>query len=109
MTSTPEPGRSRPGHWRAISIAASKLAAATTLWLGFGLTLPYVVYAGIAGGVLTLAILMLRRLPRTAFIAGHAWLERLHNAKSGVPYGIALAAAGLLTYSNSAIYERLVG
>lgn len=87
----------------------AKLAAATTLWLGFGLTLPYLVYAGLAGGVLTLVILMLRRLPRTAFIARHAWLERLHNAKSGVPYGIALAAAGLLTYSNSAIYERLVG
>jgi prepilin peptidase CpaA len=87
----------------------AKLAAATTLWLGFGLTLPYIVYAGLAGGALTLVILLLRRLPLTPFIARHAWLERLHNAKSGVPYGIALAVAGLLTYSNSAIYERLAG
>jgi Flp pilus assembly protein, protease CpaA len=87
----------------------AKLAAATTLWLGFGLTLPYLVYAGLAGGVLTLVILMLRRLPLTPFIARHAWLERLHNTKSGVPYGIALAAAGLMTYSNTAIFERLSG
>ena len=32
----------------------AKLAAATTLWLGFGLTLPYLVYAALLGGALTL-------------------------------------------------------
>jgi prepilin peptidase CpaA len=86
----------------------AKLAAATTLWLGFGLTLPYLVYAALLGGVLTLAILALRNLPLTPFLARYRWLERLHDKKSGVPYGIALAIAGLLTYSNSVIYERLV-
>jgi prepilin peptidase CpaA len=86
----------------------AKLAAATTLWLGFGLTLPYLVYAALLGGVLTLAILALRRLPLTPFLARYRWLERLHDNKSGVPYGIALAVAGLMTYTNSAIFERLV-
>ena len=85
----------------------AKLAAATTLWLGFGLTLPYLVYAALLGGVLTLAILALRRLPLTPFLARYRWLERLHDHKSGVPYGIALAVAGMLTYTNSAIFERL--
>ena len=85
----------------------AKLAAATTLWLGFGLTLPYLVYAGILGGALTLTILILRSLPLTPFLARYRWLERLHDRKSGVPYGIALALAGLLTYTNSAIFERL--
>lgn len=85
----------------------AKLAAATTLWLGFGLTLPYLVYAALLGGALTLAILALRRMPLTPFLARYVWLERLHDSKTGVPYGIALAVAGLLTYSNSAIFERL--
>ncbi len=85
----------------------AKLAAATTLWLGFGLSLPYLLYAAALGGVLTLCILMLRRIPLTPLIARWEWLERLHDKKSGVPYGIALAAAGLLTYSNSAIYQLL--
>lgn len=85
----------------------AKLAAATTLWLGFGLALPYLVYAAMLGGALTLLILALRRLPLTPFIARYRWLERLHDSKSGVPYGIALAMAGMLTYSNSAIFERL--
>ena len=85
----------------------AKLAAATTLWLGFGLALPYVVYAALLGGVLTLSVLALRQLPLTPFLARFVWLERLHDRKSGVPYGVALAAAGLLTYSNSAVFERL--
>lgn len=82
----------------------AKLAAATALWLGFGLTLPYLVYAGALGGALSLLILALRRLPLTPFLARFTWLERLHNPKSGVPYGIALAIAGMLTYTNSAIF-----
>ncbi len=93
---------------RVIGGGDAKLAAATTLWLGFGLTLPYLVYAALLGGVLTLAILVLRRLPLTPFLARYRWLERLHDRKSGVPYGIALALAGMLTYSNSIIFERLV-
>ena len=85
----------------------AKLAAATTLWLGFGLTLPYLVYAAMAGGILTLTILALRRMPLTPFLARYRWLERLHDRKSGVPYGVALAIAGLMTYSSSTIFERL--
>lgn len=85
----------------------AKLAAATTLWLGFGMTLPYLLYAAVFGGLLTLAILTLRGIPLTPFIARFAWLERLHNKKSGVPYGIAMAAAGVMVYSNTVIFERL--
>lgn len=92
---------------RLIGGGDAKLAAATTLWLGFGLTLPYLVYAGLLGGVLTLVVLALRRIPLTPFLARYRWLERLHDRKTGVPYGIALALAGLLTYSNSTIFERL--
>ncbi|ODT76059.1 MAG: hypothetical protein ABS76_32470 [Pelagibacterium sp. SCN 64-44] len=85
----------------------AKLAAATTLWLGFGLTLPYLVYTALLGGALTLAILALRRVPLTPLIARFGWLSRLHDPKQGVPYGVAMAIAGLLTYSNTAIFERL--
>ncbi|MDB5589050.1 MAG: peptidase [Devosia sp.] len=85
----------------------AKLAAATTLWLGFGLTPMFVVYAGMLGGVLTLSILALRRFPLTPFLARYTWLERLHNPKSGVPYGIAMAAAGMIVYSNSVIFQQL--
>jgi prepilin peptidase CpaA len=94
--------------FRWIGGGDAKLAAVTALWLGFELTLPYLVQAALLGGALTLMILAFRGVPLVPAIARVGWLERLHDRKSGVPYGIALAAAGLLTYSNSAIFERLV-
>lgn len=85
----------------------AKLAAATTLWLGFGLTLPYLAYTALLGGVLTLAILVLRRVPMPDVVDSMPWLKRLRDHKQGIPYGVAMAVAGLLTYSNTAIFERL--
>lgn len=87
----------------------AKFAAATALWLGGELVLIYIVYAGLFGGALTMAILALRRLPLTPLIAGTGWLARLHDAKEGVPYGIALAAAGLAVYGRTDIYVHFVG
>ena len=86
----------------------AKLAAATTLWLGFGATLPYLAYTALLGGVLTLLILVLRGLPLAPFLARMGWLARLHNKRSGIPYGVAMAVAGIIVYSNSAIFERIV-
>ena len=87
----------------------AKLAAATTLWMGFGLTLPYLVYTALLGGVLTLLILGLRRLPLTPLMARYRWIERLHDPRTGVPYGIALAVAALLMYSQTAVFKALIG
>ena len=87
----------------------AKLASATMLWVGVGLALPYLVYAAMLGGALTLAILAIRRWPLPAGLQRIGWIDRLHNSKSGVPYGIALAASGLLVYSDTLIFQRLLG
>jgi prepilin peptidase CpaA len=82
----------------------AKLAAATALWLGFGSLADYLFIATLAGGVLTLGILALRALPLPGFALGWAWLSRMHDRRSGVPYGIALAAAALAVYPQSEIW-----
>lgn len=82
----------------------AKLVAATGLWLGFGLLLPYLIYAALLGGALTLAIIALRRFPLWPPLAKVKWIDRLHDAKSGVPYGIALAIAGVLVYPGTEIF-----
>jgi prepilin peptidase CpaA len=87
----------------------AKLAAATTLWVGVGLMLPYLIYAALLGGGLTLLILAVRRYPLPAWLARHKWIDRLHDAKSGVPYGITLAVAGLLVYPETAIFLHFTG
>lgn len=86
----------------------AKLAAATSLWLGFGITLPYLVYASLFGGALTLALLVVRRYPLPGPLIRVEWVARLHNEKTGIPYGIALAAAGLVAYSDTIIFQNLI-
>jgi prepilin peptidase CpaA len=79
----------------------AELVAATALWLGFDQLLPYLLYASLLGGVLTFAMIQLRTMPLPAALAGQAWAERLHRMDTGIPYGIALAAAALLIYPNT--------
>jgi prepilin peptidase CpaA len=76
----------------------AKLAATTALWIGFDHLLPYLVYASLFGGVLTLALVQFRLSPLPKALAGQEWLARLHRKDAGVPYGIALAAAALAVY-----------
>jgi prepilin peptidase CpaA len=80
----------------------AKLAAVTALWFGFDHLLEYALYASLLGGVLTFALLQFRAIPLPQPLIGRAWAERLHEPKGGVPYGIALAAAALIVYPNTA-------
>ncbi len=86
----------------------AKLAAATAAWLGWTAILDYGLAAALFGGVLTLGILGARTAPLPAMFGRIDWLARLHDAKAGVPYGIALAAAGLLQYPNSSIWSAVI-
>jgi prepilin peptidase CpaA len=76
----------------------AKLAAATALWLGFDHLMPYLVYASLFGGALTLLLIQFRMAPLPAMLAKQEWVQRLHRKDGGVPYGIALAAAALVVY-----------
>jgi prepilin peptidase CpaA len=79
----------------------AKLAAAIALWLGFAHLADYLLYASLLGGALTLLLLQFRAMPLPQLLHGRPWLERLHRGDSGVPYGIALAAAALLVYPHT--------
>lgn len=82
----------------------AKLAAATALWMGFDNLAPYLLLSTIAGGMLTLAILWLRKWPLPAMLMRQPWIARLHDKGAGVPYGIALAAAGLFLFPDTGIF-----
>jgi len=76
----------------------AKLAAVTALWLGVSHLADYAIYASLLGGALTLGLVQYRAMPMPRMLAGLEWAERLHRSDTGVPYGIALAAAALLVY-----------
>jgi prepilin peptidase CpaA len=85
----------------------AKLAAATALWIGWTPLADYGLSSAIAGGALTVVILMGRRLTLPAALASQNWIARLHNAKSGIPYGIALALGGMLVYPQTQFWGLL--
>ena len=83
----------------------AKLAAATAVWLGWYNLADYGLLASVLGAGLTFGILWFRRLGLPPQLAGAAWIARLHDKANGVPYGVALAAAGLVLYPQSQIWQ----
>jgi prepilin peptidase CpaA len=79
----------------------AKIAAATALWFGFEQLFPYLMVASVLGGVLTLGLLKMRTLPLPQVAARQPWLLKLHQPETGIPYGIALAAAALIVYPST--------
>ena len=63
-----------------------KLLAATTLWAGPSLVLPFLVVTALAGGLLSLTVLTRAQLVGRGSVA---------TARPSVPYGVAIAAGGI--------------
>ena len=84
----------------------AKFASAVALWLGWTDLLDFTLFAALFGGALTMILLSFRRSVLPAFVIRQPWVQRLHDQKAGVPYGVALAAAGLATYPDT-IWMRL--
>jgi prepilin peptidase CpaA len=76
----------------------AKVAAAAALWFGFAHLLNYLLYASLFGGALTLLLLQFRQWPLPQALGRQAWLLRLHDKETGIPYGIALATGALMIY-----------
>jgi prepilin peptidase CpaA len=86
----------------------AKLLAAIALWVGLEHLLPYVLYAALAGGMIAMLFSLVRSVPLPRAFLGEAWALRLHNPKSGIPYGIALAAGALIVYPQTIWFTCLL-
>ncbi len=82
----------------------AKLAATTAVWMGVEHVGQYALGAALIGGALALTLLAFRRLPMPSWARAQAWVMRLHDKKTGVPYGVALATAALILYPETRIY-----
>jgi len=86
----------------------AKLLAAASLWVGVAPLADFFVYVALIGGALALGILLYRRVPDES-LAGPAWAMRLHEKGHGIPYGIAIAGAALITFPATHLYALIAG
>jgi len=86
----------------------AKLVAATALWLGWSPLFEYALLASVLGGFLTLGLVIVRGWPLPLLLETESWAVRLHAAKTGIPYGIALSASGLLLYPELPLVQLLL-
>ena len=86
----------------------AKLAAATALWFGWDHVLAYLIVSTLVGGLLTLAIIIFRSMLMPAVLYRFPWMVKLHESKTGVPYGIAFAIAALVVFPETVWFQALV-
>lgn len=89
----------------------AKIATAIALWFGFSTELQsFVLLAAIYGMVLTIGLLAFRAVPvLPGILTREAWVLKLHDKKTGIPYGIAIAAAALHVYPSSVWFQNISG
>jgi prepilin peptidase CpaA len=80
----------------------AKLAAVTALWFAPYEALQYFAYASVLGGILTLVIVQLRTGVIPMFFYRVPWIAQLHDSRTGVPYGAAMAPAALIVFPDTA-------
>ncbi|HKQ46164.1 MAG TPA: prepilin peptidase [Rhizomicrobium sp.] len=87
----------------------AKLFAAMALWFGLKDFLPYALVASLFGGLLTLGLMLLRRCPLPAFLSHQGWVAKLHDVRSGIPYGVALVAGAFILLPRTEIFRLAAG
>lgn len=87
----------------------AKLLAAAAPWFGFEAQLLYILFVGLAGGLLALAILSFRSSPILPIYARYNWLMQLHESENGLPYGVAIAAGGIFAFSEAPLFLKVFG
>ncbi len=87
----------------------AKFTAAAAIWLGFDMLMPFLVLAAVFGGLLALAMIWVKRNPIPALALRAPWYARLQDEKTGIPYGVPLAAAALIALPQTAIWRLAIG
>lgn len=94
---------------RVIGGGDAKILAAASLWVGLSGLLYFLLYVALAGGVLSVALLVSRKWYSYLPVAGvPQWLSRLMEPKGDIPYGVAIATAAALVFPSTVLVSRVL-
>jgi len=94
---------------RVLGGGDAKLVAASAPWLGAGALGPFILNTAIAGLGLAIVMIMFRKMPILPIYAHAPWLIDLHERKKDLPYGVAIASGGLLSFSQTPFFQLAFG
>ncbi len=89
---------------RLLGAGDVKLLAAATLWVGAPLVFPFLVKMALVGAVFAFLLLRFRNMPLLMVEAYYPWLTNLHERRDAIPYGVAIAIAGFITWPHTAFF-----
>ncbi len=69
----------------------AKLASALALWLGLKGLVPFMMFTGLAGGVLAVAALYIKAKKPFVNVKPESWVAQVQGGRNSLPYGIAIA------------------
>jgi len=87
----------------------AKLIAAALPWFGMDGFFPFLLYTGIIGGQLAIAILLLRTMPPLPIGPRLTFLSGLQESKKGIPYAVAIAIAGIIVFPETDLFVKALG
>ena len=87
----------------------AKLVAACAPWIGPAALTPFLFNTAIAGGGFALALLLFRKSPPLPVYAHAPWLMRLHQRPKDIPYAVAIAIGGLLSFPQTQLFQLAFG
>lgn len=87
----------------------AKLLAATAPWVGLGGLGPFLFNVALAGGGLAIFLIVFRKTPALPVYAHAPWLLRLHQRPKDIPYAVAIATGGLLSFPQIPYFTAAFG
>lgn len=87
----------------------AKLLAACAPWVGPSALAAFLLNTAFAGGVFAVALVMFRKAPALPVYAQAPWLLRLHQRPKDIPYAVAIAIGGLLSFSQTPLFQLAYG
>lgn len=85
----------------------AKLIAAAALWFDKNGFFALLIYTALAGGVLTLGLLAVRKAFWLYAYKAPTWLQKHLEPKGDIPYGIAICVGGLFAIFQGDIWPQL--